>query len=198
MANSKIGQYRLEFAVEGFASPTRSHVMGIWVAPTTNPPTGSPPTDIDIQLKGGGTKNLQEVADQFLSFVRQQYSTAITLGSFTLWRQATEFSRDFVSAGVATTTVAGLGAITVAHQQTMTFRHANGGIGKLVLLESNATGSTRSALSVNASGSPRERLAAYLLSADSPMIALDNSFAVAPLRLSLGENEAIWRKVYRQ
>lgn len=198
MANSKVGQYRLEYNVLGFDAPVREHVVGVWVAPLTTPASGAAPADIDIQLLGGGSKNLQEVADQLCGFLRRLYSASISIEDFTLWRYATEFSRDFVSAGTAVPGVGGTSSVNVAAQQTLTLRHANGGIGKIVLLESNRGGDERLNLVADAAGDDVQRLAAYLLSADSPMIALDNSFPVAALRDSRGQNESVWRKVYRQ
>jgi hypothetical protein len=147
--------------------------------------------------KGGTTGTLQVVADQAWSFFRLMYTTGISATSFSLWRWATNTARDFITAGVVGTPLGTGGSINVASQKTLTFRHALGGIGKIVFLEANLGGSARIALVPNAAGTSPQRIAAYLLSADSPMIALDNSFAVASLRDSSGENEAIFKLVNR-
>lgn len=197
MANSKIGNYRLEFFVSGFTSPTRTHVVGAWVLPTTAPSAGALPTDIDIQLKGGGTKNLQEVANQLGSFLRTFYAGAVSMTSYTLWRYATEFSRDFISAGTAVLTTAGSGSISVAHQQTVTMRCAGGAIMKTVIMEGNIAGNVIRTLTPNASGDIVERLAAYYLSVDGAAVGLDNTFPVAALRDAREENEFWQGKIYR-
>jgi hypothetical protein len=197
MANSKVGQYRFETTMLGWTSPTRNHDFGLWMQPTTNPAPGTSPDDIDIQLLGGGTKTLQEVANQLLSFVKQCFSTTISVNNFNLWRYATEYSRDFVSAGIATYATVGAGSISTASETVLTFRGANGGVAKVVLLESNLGGDAQSNLTPNPTGLAYQKLAAYLMSADSPMIALDNSFVIAPLKVSSGQNESIWRKIHR-
>jgi hypothetical protein len=197
MANSKAGQYQIEYRLEGFVNPTRSHVVRAWVSASGSPVVGALPADVQIQKRGGTTASLQSVADQFWSFLRLSYGVTITAANFSLWRFATENARDFISGG-SVANPAGTGASPViAGQCTLTFRHALGGIGKIVLLESGNGGDSRSSLIANAAGSATQRLAAYLMSADSPMVALDNSFPVTPLRDSRGQNEAIWRLVYR-
>lgn len=197
MANSKIGQYQLEFRVEGFTSPTRSHLIRQWISVQGNPPAGTLPTAIDVLKLGGATAKLDVVANQAWSYLRLSYGSSLSAVSYTLWKFATENIRDFIAAGTLTTP-AGTGAASViAGQVTLTFRCALGAIAKVVLLESGNTGDTRAALVANPAGSPTQRLAAYLLSTDSPMIGLDNSFPVSPLRDSRGQNEAIWRMVYR-
>lgn len=198
MANSKVGQYRLEFDVTGFTSPSRSHVIGIWVAPTTSPTPGTLATDIDVQLLGGGTETLQAVALDYANRVRPMYNAAIGLGSFNLWRYATEYSRDFITAGTVAPTAATGGGISIGHGVILTFRHALGGIGKHVFLETEWDLKTKTNLVVNPSGSSIERFAAWVMSSVSPCIALDNSFPVAPLKNSQSENESVFKKVYRQ
>lgn len=197
MPNSKIGQYQLELQLSGFTAPTRSHVVRLWCMPTGTPAVGTPPASVTIQKLGGATSNLQVVADAFWSYVRLSYPAAISAAGFTLWKYVTETSKDFITAGTLTTPAGATGSVQNAAQCTLTFRHALGGIGKIVLIESNQGGDTQVALVANSLGSAVQRLAAYLMSADSPMIALDNSFPVTPLRESRGQNEAAWRQIYR-
>jgi hypothetical protein len=150
-----------------------------------------------MQKLGGATADLATVANQAWSYFRLQWAASISATGYSLWKFVTENSRDYITGGTLTTP-AGTGAgITIAAQTTLSFRHALGGIGKIVLLESTNTGDTQTALVANGAGSATQRLAAYVMSADGPMVALDNSFPVTPLRDSRGQNEAIWRKVYR-
>lgn len=197
MANSRIGQYIIEYLLEGFSSPTRSHRLRLWVDPQGTPAIGAAPATIDIMKKSGATANLQTVADQVWSYFRLAYSNTISASSYSLWRYQTENSKDFISGGVVASPAGSTGTINVAQQMTLTFRHALGGIGKVVMLETNLTGNDRNALVPNPAGTAPQRIAAFLLSADSPMVALDNSFPVAALRDSRGQNEAIFKMVYR-
>lgn len=197
MPNSKIGQYLIEYSLSGFTAPTRSHVVRTWVMPTGSPAIGTPPASVTIQKLGGATANLQTVADQLWSYLRLQWAASISATGYALWKYVTENSREYISGGtLAAPTGSGAG-ITIAGQTTLTFRHALGGIGKIVLLESTNTGDVQIASVANAAGTPTQRLTAFLMSSDSPMVALDNSFPVTPLRDSRGQNEAVWRKVYR-
>lgn len=197
MANSKVGNYQLEFTLSGFTSPFREHTHSIWVAPTTFLSAGVDPDDVDLQLKGGGTKTLQESADQYSSFLRNMYASAISVSAFQLWRWDTEYQRNFMSAGLAVPTTSGTGSVTEAGEQIVTMRCAGGAIQKIVMIENNITGNGRIPAVPNASGTSTQRLVAFLLSADGCAIGLDNTFPVAGLFDSRGQNEAIWRKIHR-
>jgi hypothetical protein len=197
MSNSRVGQHQLEYTLNGFLSPTRSHVVRMWVSPQGVPAIGTAPSAVTIQKLGGTTASLQVTAEQAWGYFRLQWAATISASGFTLWRYVTENSRQFISAGTLASP-AGTGAgITSAGQTTLTFRHALGGIGKIVLLESTNTGDAQIALVANPAGTPTARLAAYIMSADGIMIALDNAFPVTPLRDSRGQNEAVWRKINR-
>lgn len=197
MANSKIGQYQLEFNLDGWVTPTRSHFLRMNVDAINDPSAGANPTAVDIGLKNGLSDDLKAVADEAWSYLRLAYPTTISANSFTLWKWTTDTVRDFISAGSLATPTGTVGTPQLAAQVTLTFRAAAGGIAKLVFIESNQSGDTRSALVPNPAGTAMQRIADYLLSARSPMQALDNTFVVAALRDSRGQNEAIWRKLYR-
>lgn len=197
MANSRIGQYALEYQLSGFTTPTRSHVVRLWIAPVGSPAIGTPAASITVQKLGGATASLQAVADQAWSYLRLSWSTAIAASGFSLWKYVTENSREYISGGTLATPLGTGATVTAAHQVTLTFRHAGGGIGKIVLLETGNAGDQQTALTANAAGTVNQRIAAYVMSADSPMVALDNTFPITPLRQSFGQNEALWRKLYR-
>lgn len=198
MANSRAGQYHIEYQLDGFTAPTRSHKLRMWVLPSGAPTVGTAPIAVTLMKKGGSTASLQAVADQAWSYFRLLYATSVNASSFSLWYWPTNTARDFITGGsLATPAGNGGGTISAAYQVTLSFRHALSGIGKLVFLETNTAGSTLTALVPNAAGTPTQRIAAYIMSADSPMVALDNSFPISPLRQGLGENEAIFRKIYR-
>lgn len=197
MANSRVGQYLLEYTLEGFSAPVRSHKLRCNVMAQGSPAGGTLPTAVEILRKGGTTGNLQAIADEVWSYFRLAYSATVTASSFILWYWLTNNIKTFISTGTPASPSGATGSIGVARQAILTFRGAGGGIAKLSLLEPNLTGDNRVALVANAAGNPAQRIAAYAISANSPMMALDNSFLVAPNRDSRGENEAIWRMVYR-
>ena len=191
MPNSKIGQYQVEYQLEGFGTPVNTHALRFTCQVAGNPAAGTPPAAIDVNRKGGVSATLQVVADQTWGFFRLAYPTSISAVSFTLWKWVTNTQREFISAGTLATPAGTGAAIVQSWQNTLTFRSGAGGILKIVMIESNAGGNQRAALVPNAAGNVPQRIAAYALSADSPFQALDNGFVVSALRDSRGENEAV-------
>jgi hypothetical protein len=193
------GPYEIEFQLAGWTPPTREHLLRFSVVALGNPVPGSLPSVIDIQKTGGTSAKLDAVANQIWSFYRQAYNTSVTVVGYTLWRYVTgTLAKDFIASGTVSTP-AGTSAATIvtAGQVTLTFRAAGGGIMKSVLIESSQPGDTRTTLIPNAAGTPVQRIAAYHLSADNVALARDDTYPIAALRDNRGQNEKIWRKVFR-
>lgn len=192
MANSKIGQYQLEYDLTGFGAPVNSHKLRCNVMASGTPAAGTPATAIDMFLRGGSTAKLDVVANEVWSYFRLMYTSAITASAYTLWKWTTNTARDFITTGTLTTpTGTAGGALVTNWQQTLTFRSSAGGIAKLVFIEATLGGNQRAALVAVPLGTAPQRIAAFAGSANSPFTALDNSFFAAPLRDNRGENEAI-------
>lgn len=197
MANVS-GPYQIEYQMDGWTTPTRSHVFRVNCLAVGSPAVGTPPAGITMQKMGGGTGTLQAVADQYWSFLRLSFPVAIVCSGFTLWHfPGTTEARDFITAGSVATPAGATGSIQVAAQTTLTYRSANGGIMKQVFLESNSAGNERAALIPNTLGSSFQRMAAYIMSADNIAIADDDGFPVTALRISQGQNERVFRKLFR-
>ena len=196
MANSRIGQYLLEYTLEGFGAPVNSHKLRANIMVSGSPAGGTPPASVTVLRKGGASANLQVVADEVWSYFRLMYPTIVSASAFTLWKWATNTAKDFISAGVLTTPAGTAGVLQPAWQTTLTFRAGSGGIAKLVFIEATTGGNQRAALIPNGAGTPPQRIAAFALSANSPFQALDNSFVVAALRDSRQENEAVRDRRY--
>ncbi|HEY9664895.1 MAG TPA: hypothetical protein V6C65_41170 [Allocoleopsis sp.] len=198
MAVNLPGPYEVEYQLDGWTAPIRSHLFRVNCAAIGSPVAGSLPNTIDMQKRGGGTAKLDVVANQLWEFLRLFWNNGIVCSGYTLWKYVPgTYAKDFVAAGAVTNQAASGSAGVVAAQLTQTYRSANGGIMKIVLLETNQAGDTRVALVPNTVGTPSARLAAYLLSADSFVMARDDAFPVSPLRDARGQNESVWRKVYR-
>lgn len=194
------GPYEIEFEVNmGAVTPARTHVIRVNCAIVGTPAPGTLPSAITVQKAGGGTGTLQAVADQWWSFVRQFYLPSVTCTSFTLWKYISgTFSKDFISAGaVANPAGTGGGSTVIAGQVTLSFRTANGSVIKQVFIETGLAGDTRTTLVPNAAGNSVQKFAAYLLSADNVALGRDDSYPVAALRDSRGQNEKVWRSIYR-
>lgn len=193
------GPYEIEFQLTGWGSPAREHVMRFNVIALGSPPAGTLATAIDIQKMSGATAKLNVVADQIWSFYRLAHSSSISVVGYTLWKYVTgTHAKDFISAGTVTNPTGNTaGAPVIAHQTTLTFRSANGGVMKTLILESLLTGDNRITLIPNPAGTAPQRIAAYHLSGDNVAMARDDSYPIAALRDARGQNEKIWRSVYR-
>lgn len=197
MANVS-GPYQIEYQLDGWTTPTRSHVFRTNCLAVGSPAVGTPPASVTIQKMGGGTGSLQAVADQYWSFLRLAFPAGIICSGFTLWHfSGVTEARDFITAGSVATPAGASGSVQVAAQTTLTYRSANGGIMKQVYLECALAGDQRAALVPNTLGTPFQRMAAYIMSADNIAIADDDGFPVTALRISQGQNERIWRKLFR-
>jgi len=199
MAENLPGPYEIEYELQGWTSPARQHVLRFSVAAVGSPAPGALPTTIDIQKTGGATAKLNVVANQIWGYIRTFYNTSISAVGYQLWKYVPgTLAKDFVSTGSLTTPAGGsAGGITAAHQCTMTFRSANGGIMKVVLLETSLTGDTRTTIIPNSGGTLVPLFASYVLSADNVLLARDDAYPVAALRDSRGQNERIWREIFR-
>jgi len=192
------GPYEVEFTITGFTSPVREHKIRLSCAVLGNPAPGTLPTAITVQKAGGATASLDVVVNQAWSFLRQFWPNVINCSGYQLWKYVTgTYGKNFIAAGAVTTPIGTGATSTVAHQTTLTFRSANGGIMKSVFLETTNTGSTQVALVPNGAGNINQKWAAYVLSVDNFWLAADDAYPVVALRQSLGENERIWRKVFR-
>lgn len=199
MAENLPGPYEVEYTMTGWTAPAREHVFRVSCAVLGSPVAGTAATAIDVQKMGGGTAKLNIVANQLWEFLRLFYPVAVTCTGYQLWKYVPgTLAKDFISAATPTN-VAGSagGTITPAAQLTQTYRSANGGILKLVILESLLPGDARITLVPSAAGTASQKLAAYIMSADNIALARDDSYPVAPLRDARGQNERIWRLINR-
>jgi len=197
MANSRAGQYQLEFMIEGFTSPNRSHAFRFYVAPQSPPTAGTPMSAIALQARGGGTVNADVAANAFWEFMRPMFNNSISCANATLWYFPTHTSRTFISSVPMTNPLASGGAPQPMQQVTLTFRTALGGIIKLVMLETNQSGNASVPLVSNPAGNVFQRVSAHVMSNQGVVIGIDNSFPIAPLRDARGQNEAIFRELNR-
>lgn len=192
------GPYEIEYLITGFTAPAREHVFRVSVAAVGSPTAGDLPTVIDIQKMGGSTSKLNVVANQLWEFLRLFYPSSISCTGYQLWRYVTgTLGKDFISTGTVTNPLASGAALNAAQQLTQTYRSANGGILKIVLLETNLGGNVRQTLVPNPAGNASQKLAAYVMSGDNVILSRDDAYPVNPLRDSRGENETLFRLINR-
>lgn len=197
MAQNYPGPYEMEFSILVNAF---THKMRVSCNVEGNPAVGTLATAVNIIKRGGTSQNFEAVATTFWGFVRQLYNTAVTVTNVTLWKYTPNtFERTFISAiGVNLLAGASTTATGISQQSIYTFRSGNGGIAKLSLLETVNGTSAKTVLQAISTGTASQKLAHYITSSDSPMIARDNGYLVQPLYQLDGTNEAVFKKRFRQ
>lgn len=161
------------------------------------PLPGADPDDITVVTRSA-SQSLQAAVDGFWTFYRGLLGTDTTATTFELWRYPTPGSNAvFVTSGNLTVPNGGASTSIPAQQCTLTFRTGLGHIMRIVAIESSVAGNTRSPLSTAGSGGPNT-VAAYVLGPNGWLIGRDDAFPIAPLNLSLGQNEQVFEKRYRQ
>lgn len=187
------------FAVEfKYLALTREHSAELNCVAIGNPPPGTPVASITLATKSGGSVSLQTGVQNFWNFYRGGHGTATSLLEWILWRYTdASYEKTFIASGTVTNPLGAAGTAQPARQEIATMRSAGGGIMRIEWMEGIVTGDTQQALVPSGSGSYYQQVAAYLLSSEGWAIARDNGFPIAGLRRSLGQNEAIWRKINR-
>ena len=192
------GPYEIEFLLSGWISPTRTHKFRLNVATVGTPAIGTAPTAVTIQKAGGGSATLAVVANQAWEFMRLWWPSSISCTGYQLWRYVSgTYAKTFISTGTVTNPAANGTAFGVAHEVVLSFRSANGGVMKQVFLESNQAGNNKIAATPNPAGTPAQKWVSYIMSADNVALARDDAYPLNPLFDSRGENERLFRLIFR-
>lgn len=163
------------------------------------PEGGTAPIDITLRTRNGTGRTLADAAAEFWTLAHLFIPADAYVGQYYLYRtEAGTDKRYFISSGELSEEPDG-GIHSPARQMTMTFRSANSGIARLVVLEVFNTTDTLTPLNAAAvSADPAVKLAWFFVSPDSPVLATDASWLVAPLSIAYTQNEAIYQARYRK
>jgi len=197
MAINYPGPYEVEYSYLVSSLP---HVLRVNCALVGSPAIGTAMSAIQVQTRGGTPANLETSVYNFWQFVRPFFNTGVSVTGIKLWRYtAGTFAKTFMSAyaGTAVGNGSNAGATVLAQETILTFVTALGGSMKLTFLETQFTGLTKSALVANAAGTDVQKLANYTISTAGWMLARDDSYPIAPVFQSFGQNEATFRARYR-
>lgn len=174
---------------------TMTHRFTLDVKIVLEPFPGGDPAEITLEGKDGTPIQFTAWVADVAALWATIYPATATLSRCELWRiPEGTFDGTFVNVVEIGQAGESLSASQVARQLTLTFRSREGGNARWQLMESIFTG--------NASVSPPyvspgDTLAAFILAADSPVVARDNTPLIANIKLSVSENERLWRKRYR-
>jgi hypothetical protein len=166
--------------------------MRLGVMPNVEPTVGMDFADIVIVNNEESLKDLDIFVDDIVNVMKPLYGASDDISRAELWKN----DEDSDSASYVSTfdiSVAGTGAAGILSQQCIfTYRSNGGHIAKIYLMEQNVAGSSQ-ARPPFPSGTLKV-FAEWFDGAGSFVITRDDTFMRFALGISLGQNEAIWRK----
>lgn len=191
MAANYSGPYQLRFNYQPLEV---SRQFRIHMDVQTPPIAGQSFNTIEYKTRDGFGTNLQSWVDNLLSDIAVGFNSGTTtFGQVELWKYTPNTEQaQFVSSYVPTQAGTSPGANLANNQVTFTFRTLEGGIAKLVLLDT-AFGFDDEQLLYPTGISGLDNIFDQLSAGDSPMLGKDTSPAFAPYQVSQGQNELLWR-----
>jgi len=175
---------------------TLPHVLTFDVQLAASPDPGTEFADIPTLNHDLSEGTLKAVMDDFMDKILDFFPDEITFLTAELWKYP-EGEYDGVFYGVYALSLDGLhtGTMNVAGYSILTWRSIAGGIMKIYLLETAVAGNGVTAYPTG--NTLYDLLFTHFTRVDKPFVARDNSRPIAPLKLSQGQNEALWRRRYR-
>lgn len=194
MAVNFPGEYAVEIA---YGDGTLEHTMLLSVAVVGNPAIGTNVDSIDVTKNDASTANLDISVKAFVNLVKTMFNGAITFGEYTLWRyEPQSFDRTFISTGNIGESGTASGSTNLAGQHTTSFRSNMGGIARITFLESAFTSRDKVKASANTATNYQDFIT-FVTGDDGFFLARDNGRLINAINFSGGENEAIFRKRFR-
>lgn len=162
------------------------------------PDIGTPFEEIEALNWNGTTQTLQDFVNSYVDLLKPLYHTTTEFQLFELWAYPTD---GYDATYVSSYPLAENGTVTLAQskpagQLTHTYRTIAGGLMKMVYLESTIQRDTR--IAFGASTGAESALMSFVSHPAQPFAARDDYRPFAPLNAIGGQNEAIYRKRYRQ
>lgn len=184
-------EVRIFYSVGGL-----THVMKVNCKVDSAPVPGADPSTITLLNRGGNTVPLLASVADFVATLQDVHSVDTDFDYAELWEYPPQ-SRDGTFITAWSLAVSGTVASTIipAQQHTLTFRTQEGGVMKLVILESAFEGSGR--ISGSNDIAPFAGVWSYVDADTGWLLARDTSWPIAKIRRSDGQNEAIFRRRYR-
>lgn len=171
------------------------HRMSFDVALSSTPVPGEPFGELQTVPKAGpSTMFLDEWVDSFMPFLLDLHAVSTEFSRVELWR-IPEGTTDATFISVYPLGDVGTGGSSqVAQQITFTARSGGGGIARLQLMEGSLGGNSSTSYPY---GAEAQAFADAIVADSSIILARDNTYLLANNKLSLGQNEALWRRRFR-
>jgi hypothetical protein len=189
------GPYAVEFK---YSVLTREHSHEVNCVAVGNPPPGTAIGSISLATRSNGTVLLQTAVQNYWNWYRGGHATSCSLLSWTLWKYTVgTLEKTFVNAGSVTNPTGATGTPIPAQQVVLSFRTAGGGIMNIEYMEGYDNRTSSTPFVANATGTYFEKVGAYVLSSEGWLFGRDDTWPIATLKISGGQNEALNRKITR-
>lgn len=152
------------------------------------PEPGTDPDDV-ILVTRGGSVSLSAGVNALWAIFRPRITPTTLASGFSFWKIPTGGGDPlFITAGDLTTpNGSSINAFRPNGQEIWTFRSAAGGIAKLVVMDAANPNNNRTPIP------PADPIATYMTGATSWVIARDDGYLIAPINVSVGENERLFK-----
>lgn len=182
----------VDYSVDG-----RQHVFEMLTDVEGSVVAGADASTIDLKTRGGGTVNMVTAVTAHVTAIAGLFHTSAFIGQATLWKYDGDTEqRQFITAFPLGLNGTSSNPTVEAQQLTLTFRTQEGGILKQVFLDVTTSGSARIPLS-NALNPAIIAIKNNVLAGTNFILAKDTSYPISPLNASNGQNERVWKSIYR-
>ncbi len=187
------GPYVITF--EGTVSG-QSHNYAINLKIDGDPSPGTSETAISTIRRDLSLVNVNTALQALIDLYKVRFSTDYSFGGAQLWKVASQsFEKQFISTLSANALGTNAGTVELAHYSMYTFRTQEGGILKLTHLEDVENAKNQRTYAELGGG--EQALVDFIISDQNWVLAYDTSYPIGFIRGSYGENEALFRKRYR-
>lgn len=191
-----VWELRFAYTVPIAGQPTLPHQHTIDVAVNGFPEPGQSFETISVLDRNGDESTLAAFVELYITRLKPLYRTDVEFSAVELWQYPlTGTNGTWISVYAIGEAGSSASATNPAGQMTMTLRSQGGGIMRIQLMETVFTQNNQETFPF--ANSSVQNLATFLLGTGSVARARDDTYPVAPLRVSFGQNEATWRKRYR-
>lgn len=179
----------------GFQEIEHRHTMDVNV--NNWPEPGTAFVDIFVERRDTTTSNLSTVVDEYVALLIPLFASSQTITRAELWHipEGTTNGQYISSYSIAELGTNGNDE-NPAYQGTLTFRSIGGSTMRVQLMEIPLASNLREPYPTG--NALLNNIFAYVSGLTSPFLARDNTPPFAPMNYSGGQNEALWRKRYRQ
>lgn len=201
MALNYPGPYevRIKYTVSATGGSIQ-HVQRLNLNMAEAPTPGLPFEDVRaLRRVDDGTpasRALDTMVDEWIALIQTQFNTSVTFDLAELWAYEPEsFEASFVSTYAIGVNGTNGAPISVAGQAILTFRTLEGGVLKINLMEPiNAAGAK---VGMTSAPAGIQAISDYVVSDVNWILARDTSYPFAPMNFAPGQNEAIFKKRFR-